>query len=102
MEQPHVEKVVTPIIDMDIECIRTPSSISGWSYEKILLISQLQKWKHEAISLQEGMISLKEHQREIETLHERWIKEDLKKGWNNYKKKEALKKQEEQLLVLQQ
>ena len=42
-----------------------------------------------------GKISLKEHQRDIDTLHEIWMKEELKKGWENYKKKEALKKQEE-------
>ena len=30
------------------------------------------------------------------------MKEELKKGWENYKKKEALNKQEEQLLMLQQ
>ena len=102
VEQPHLAEAATPIIDVDIECRRTPGPTSGWNFEKLLLISELQKWKQKAVSLRDGMILLKEHQREIDTLHERWMKEDLKKVCENYKKKEALKKQEEQLLLLQQ
>ena len=30
------------------------------------------------------------------------MREELKKGWENYKRKEAMKKQEEQLLLLKQ
>ena len=67
VEQPHLVEAATPIIDVDIECIRTSGPTSRWSSEKILLIFELQKWKQEAISLREGKISLKEHQREIET-----------------------------------
>ena len=41
VEQPHSTEAVTPIIDVDIECRRTSGPISGWSYEEILLISEL-------------------------------------------------------------
>ena len=101
MEQPHGLEVGTPIFDEDIESRRTLNPNSGGNYEKLLLIYELQKWKQEAISLWDGMILLKEHQREIDTLHERWMEVELKKNWEDYKKKEALKKQEEQLLLLQ-
>ena len=47
------------------------------------------------------MISLKENQREIDNLHKKWMEAELKKKWEDYQKKEALKKQEEQLLLLQ-
>ena len=54
VEQPHVAKAGTPIVDEGIECRRTPSSISRWNCEKLLLISELQKWKQEEISLRMG------------------------------------------------
>ena len=53
VEKSHLVEVVTPIIDVDIECIRMQSPISGWSFEKILLIFELQKWKQVAISLRD-------------------------------------------------
>ena len=43
VEQPHSAEVVTPIIDVDIECRRTSGPISGLSFEKILFICELQK-----------------------------------------------------------
>ena len=51
VEQPHLVEDFTPIINVDIECKITLGPILRWCSEKILLISKLQKWKQEAISL---------------------------------------------------
>ena len=47
VEQPHEAEASTPIFDEGIEFRRTLSPISGWNSEKLLLISELQKWKQE-------------------------------------------------------
>ena len=59
VEQPHEAEAGISIVDEDIESMRTPSPTLGGNSEKLLLISELQKWKKEAISLRDGMISLK-------------------------------------------
>ena len=66
VEQSHPREVVTPTFD--IKCSGTSGPDEGWSSEKTLLILELQKWKQEALSLQEGVISLDLHQKKLSSL----------------------------------
>jgi len=62
-----------------------------------MLLLGLQKWKQQVISLQEGVISLKTHKRKMDSLREKWLKEQ----WEARRYKEAMKKKDEQLYQLQ-
>ena len=73
----------------------------GWCSERILLIPELQKWKQQALSLQEGTISPKAHQKMMNSLREKWLKEERVREWEEQRNKEAMKKKKEQLQLLQ-
>lgn len=56
--------------------MRTSGPNEGWCSEKWFLLAELQKWKQLALSLQEGVIPLKTHKRMIDSLREKWVKEE--------------------------
>lgn len=54
-------------------------------------------WKQQALSLQEGMISLKAHKRMMDSLRDKWLKEQWDIEWEAQRHKEVMKKKDEQL-----
>ena len=79
MEQFHPREAVTPSIVS--ACGRTSGLDKGWCSERMLLIPELQKWNQRALSLQEEMISLKAHKRMMDSLMEKWLKEEWEREW---------------------
>lgn len=59
VEKLECRDVVTPPIDVSCERIQNPKV--GWCSEKLLFISELQKWKQLTLPFQKGVISLEEH-----------------------------------------
>lgn len=100
MEQFHPREAITPSIVS--ACGRTLGPDEGWCSERMLLIPELQKWKQHAFSLQEGMISLKAHKMMINSLRENWLKEEWDREWKARRHKEAMKKKDGKLQLLQQ
>ena len=47
------------------------------------------------------MISLKAHKRMMQSLKEKWLKEEWEREWEARRHKEAMKKKDEQLQLLQ-
>lgn len=81
VEQFHPQEVVTPSIDS--ACGRTPGLDDGWCSEKMLLLPELQKWKQQALSPQEGAILLQAHKNLMDCLREKWLKEEREREWES-------------------
>lgn len=99
MEKFHPREAVTP--STDSACGRTLGPDKGWCSEKMLLLRELQKWKHQGLSLQEGVISLKAHKRMMDSLRKKWLKEEWEREWEARRHKKAMKKNDERLYQLQ-
>lgn len=100
VEKFHPQEAATPSIHS--ACGRTPSPNDGWCFEKIFLLLELQKWKQQGFSLLEGVISLKAHKRTMDSLREKWLKEEWDREWESHRHKDAMKKKNEQLYKLNQ
>ena len=47
------------------------------------------------------MISLKAHEKIMDSVREKWLKEEWEREWEAWRHKEAMKKKDEQLQLLQ-
>ena len=85
MEQLHPREAITPLVFS--ACERTQGTDEGWCSVRILLIQEVQKWKQQELSLQEGAILLKEHKKLMDSLWEKWLKKNLAKEWEEQRSK---------------
>lgn len=70
----HPQEATTPLIND--ACGGMSGPFEGWRFEKLLILAELQNQKSLELSLQEGVIPLKTHKRMMDSLREKWLKEE--------------------------
>lgn len=73
----YPQEASTPSIDS--ACGIKSGHDEGQRFERLLLLLELQKWKKLALYLQEGVIPLKMHKIMMDSLREKWLKEEWKR-----------------------
>jgi len=76
--------------------------VEGWNFKKLLLLGDMQKWKQLALSLHEGVIPLNVHKNMMDSLQEKWLKEELERKHEARRHTKMRKEKDEQLYDLHQ